>query len=842
MKANTHTPADIFGNLIRYVVPLYQRPYVWDKESQWQPLWDDVSALAGRVLETPAVYGAPDVVPHFLGAIVIDHLPGPVTHIQARSVIDGQQRLTTLQLLLDAAQAVTAKHGRAIDAEALRAVVENNVALATEPDHVFKVWPTDRDQDAYRAAMRDNLKPSGELANARIAQCHAFFESAVREWARVEDAPVEAVERLAALTVTLRDKLRVVVIDLEPGDNAQVIFETLNHRGAPLLAADLVKNLLFQVANAQGLDVDHLYKSYWRELDGDYWRQMVAQGRLFRPRADVFMHRWLVMKLQRDVPTDRVFTEFRDHVVNSPGVDIAAVFEQIATDAAVHRSWESLPETSVPGRFYYRVLQALDTQVVAPVFLWLTRHDETQMPHAERDRALGAIESWLVRRALVRATSKDYNNAMIDLLKALERDGPDSAGTSVERFLAGQSAESRYWPDDARLQTALAGDRLYKTMTRPRLRMVLEALEDDARGPLGEGQSAPRGLTIEHVMPVAWREHWGADLQGDEVAGLRRDDIVHTIGNLTLVNGKLNPTLSNRPWTDSEAVQRGLGTKGKRDYLLQHSQLKLNAALVYEHPDVWSEDDIRARTVAAVGRLTSIWPCPEDAEQSQSTASVAPPASETEASQGDLLTWGSDEESVEAAGKMWLSMSSAARRLFQTLIELAPLHVAAPDLAARLELDSGTLGVAGLLGRPGVIAAELGRPLPISSKDGEPSAYWMEADVAAAFEAAAQMASSETFVQAQISAEGAPRAGRRSGRRSSGSVPRHIVEVFAAMAAGSELTVREVAAAVSSEYEADEISQGAISAALNANSVPGIEWVPDSSPRRIRRTKAAHDG
>ncbi|MEP7740230.1 DUF262 domain-containing protein [Nocardioides sp. 31GB23] len=119
MKANTLTPAEIFGNQIRYVVPLYQRPYVWTKEAQWKPLWDDVRALADRVLETPDVYGAPPVPPHFLGAIVIDQLPGPVTHIGARSVIDGQQRLTTLQLLLDAAQSIVEQHGRPVDASAL---------------------------------------------------------------------------------------------------------------------------------------------------------------------------------------------------------------------------------------------------------------------------------------------------------------------------------------------------------------------------------------------------------------------------------------------------------------------------------------------------------------------------------------------------------------------------------------------------------------------------------------------------------------------------------------------------------------------------------------------------
>lgn len=112
MQANTHTPAVIFGSHVRYVVPLFQRPYVWTEDEQWGPLWDDVRTLAERVMEAPVGYGATPVAPHFLGAIVLDQQPNPAGFIQVRHVVDGQQRLTTLQLLLDAAQEVTEKHGK----------------------------------------------------------------------------------------------------------------------------------------------------------------------------------------------------------------------------------------------------------------------------------------------------------------------------------------------------------------------------------------------------------------------------------------------------------------------------------------------------------------------------------------------------------------------------------------------------------------------------------------------------------------------------------------------------------------------------------------------------------
>ena len=115
-------------------------------------------------------------------------------------------------------------------------------------------------------------------------------------------------------------------------------------------------------------------------------------------------------------------------------------------------------------------------------------------------------------------------------------------------------------------------------MTRPRLRMVLEALEDDVRGPLGEGQRAPevsRSSTSCRLRGAST----GAPTSPTTRRRLRSATTHPHLGNLTLVNGKLNPTLSNRPWTDAEADDHGLGNKGKRDYLLQHSELKLNAAL-----------------------------------------------------------------------------------------------------------------------------------------------------------------------------------------------------------------------------------------------------------------------
>ena len=609
VQAHTHAPSAIFGQHIRYVVPLFQRPYVWNRDDQWRPLWEDVRNVTERILEGPAQgFGGQGVAPHFLGAIVLDQQLNPTAFIGVRHIIDGQQRLTTLQLLLDAAQWVVEQHGSPMDAQALRVLVLNDKSIAQHDDDVFKVWPTDRDQDAFRASMDNDVQVPKELATSRITQAHTFFVEQITAWAMSNGADAAA-ERLHALVLALREHLRLVVIDLEPGDNAQVIFETLNHRGAPLLAADLVKNLVFQLIQAQQGDVRKLYDAYWSALDSDYWRQLVAQGRMYRPRIDLFLNYWLTMKLLHEVPTDRVFSDFRDYVVGTKP-DIAALLKELSDDAKVYEQMEKLAPDTVEGRFHYRVIRALDTAAVGPFLLWLLRYSEADMPVEQRHKALQSVESWLVRRALCRATAKDVNRTVLDMLKELERHGPAVAGDTIETFLNGQTADSRYWPTDDMVQQSMAVLPLYKNLTRPRLRMLLEALEDARRGPLGEGQLCPRNLTVEHVMPQAWREYWGSDVKDDEIAQLHRDQLIHTLGNLTLVNGKLNPALSNRPWTDADAPE----SKGKRSYLLEHSELKLNADLVKKHEAAWTEQDIRSRTTKLVERLAAIWarPAPVD--------------------------------------------------------------------------------------------------------------------------------------------------------------------------------------------------------------------------------------
>ena len=611
MQCQTLTPFKLFAGPTRYVVPLFQRPYVWDSGTQWEPLWDDIRTVAERLLESAdaSPFAPPQVPPHFLGAIVVDQQAVQTGYIDVRHVIDGQQRLTTLQLLLDAVQLVLQRHGNQRDASALATLILNNQAIVRSKDDAFKVWPTNHDQAVFGAVMDDDLEVPADLADSRIALAHVYFTKAITDWCEPTGDPDKTALRLSALAQTLAHYLRVVVIDLEPDDNAQVIFETLNHRGTPLLAADLVKNLVFQRAVQEGLDVEDLYQRHWRAFDSPRWRRQVRQGRLFRPRIDIFLNYWLVMKSAREVPADRIFTDFRDYL-GEPGRDLLSAVQELAASAEVYERLESLPWTSPEGTFAYRALAVMDAYAFGPFLLWLFGQPEAVVSSDQLRMALVAIESWLVRRMLCRSGTKSYNKVVVELLDRARREGPANVGNSVRTYLAAQTADATRWPGDDEVAANVLAQPLYRAVTRARLRMVLEAIEDHYRTPKSEEQHCLRGkLTIEHVMPQGWREHWLLPLgDGDELAA-RRDQLIHTLGNLTLVNDRLNPALSNRPWTDDEAAARVREHKGKRS-LLDHSVLMLNKHIVTGWPGSWSDRSIEARGQRLATAITAIWSRP----------------------------------------------------------------------------------------------------------------------------------------------------------------------------------------------------------------------------------------
>ena len=638
MKPDTHTIQQLFERDVRYLVPLYQRPYVWDEEHQWAPLWDDISAL----LQHQENGDGAGLWSHFLGAIVLDGAKPTPGQIPRFTVIDGQQRLTTLQLLVGAAARALVDVGAVDDAALLRELIINNPLKAKGTDRL-KVWPTNTNRTSFTAMMAPEGPPPGHLDDPDnlIDEAFAYFKTCAADYLTGADEAAEEpavadgnagapqadrvntgdlastvhalgpgdakdpaerlAERAERLRITLCDLLKVVSITLEADDNAQVIFETLNARGTPLLALDLVKNVVFALAANQGRDTDVLYEQVWRpQLDQDYWRQERRQGRLNRPIGELYLMHWLTMRLERVIPATELFATFRQSIL-TPATDAEVLIRELCDDAAVIRSFDT-PEPKTPEAEFFARLGPLDAGTVLPIVLLLFRSPEVS--EERRRRALRILESWLARRALMRLTAKNYNRLVPRLVAKIKED-LEHADDALLAALSGGEGEISRWPTDGEFRDFLAHRDVYGTVSQPRLIMALAAVEATLYSNKTDIPELADTLSLEHLIPQDWEDNWpltdgnGTPLEGEalEEATERRRSRMHRLGNLTIVTSPLNSSLSNSAW------------ETKRKALNAESKLLLNARLAERGS--WDEDAVEAHSAWLADRLVKVWPEPD---------------------------------------------------------------------------------------------------------------------------------------------------------------------------------------------------------------------------------------
>ncbi len=280
MDSRTFSIQQIFQDRRQYRVPFYQRPYVWNREDQWGRLWEDIRDRAESRLQ------GGKAVPHFMGAVVLEPQKKiGLLDVERHHIIDGQQRLTTLQYVLTALCLVL----REIEQTALLPLVEgclvnsNPETMEEKEVEYFKLWPTFRDRKQFVGAMTattldqlrerfpESFTKAGWLKKIGVDHPPAleailFFREVMLEWSK-DIAEVALATRAMALASAVLTDLSIVCISLgDDDDDAQVIFETLNGHGAQLHATDLIRNFIFMRA---GSDADELYTNLWTQCLDD---------------------------------------------------------------------------------------------------------------------------------------------------------------------------------------------------------------------------------------------------------------------------------------------------------------------------------------------------------------------------------------------------------------------------------------------------------------------------------------------------------------------------------------------------------------------------------------------
>lgn len=632
MKSDDITIQQLFQDRRQYMVPFYQRTYVWTRTGQWEQLWDDI-----RVKAEARLIGS-RTGPHFLGAVVLDPQPREgLIGVDTLHIIDGQQRLATLQFILKSVLLILRSVNSTAIAEIVAGSLKNsNPDTMRNPDiEVFKVWPTFRDRDDYRAALeaddrnalrsvfpksftqRDELRRIG-IHHPPALEAIWFFAECFEKWI-AEGTREERAVRCETLATSILQDLKVVSIVLDDNDDAQVIFETLNGRGAQLYSTDLIRNFIFMRADRENANSKTLYDNLWKKFEGSYWNEEQRRGRLRRPRLEWFIHAALQAELSEEIDLGRLYFEYRRYVFS--GREPKTAEDQLNVLSTYATPYSALVDgkmdNSPLSRFGWRIA-SFDITTLYPLAMKI---GIAPIPSDEQEEMLNIIVSYIVRRAICGLVTKNYNNIFLSLLRNLSKDGISLQ--TFQKSLESLKGDASRWPSNAEFKNACINAPLYPgRLDAAKMRGILTELELELRKSIRTEDVIVQNfsqLDIDHIMPQHWFEHWtlpdgsnatwtdtyniktkrlaGYSLDERETVILAREERIPTLGNLTLLNLSVNREAQHKAF------------KIKRDLLLANTTLRLNIPLLAH--DEWHEETAKIRGENLADAALRVWPGPQ---------------------------------------------------------------------------------------------------------------------------------------------------------------------------------------------------------------------------------------
>jgi uncharacterized protein with ParB-like and HNH nuclease domain/predicted transport protein len=555
MKATEAKLLEFLKKSPQFVIPIYQRTYNWG-ERECQQLWDDI-------LRT----GCNDAISaHFVGSIV--YVEKGLYSVSSQSpllVIDGQQRLTTVTLIIEAlAQTLGESEPlEGFSAKKLRSYYLLNPL--EDGERRYKLLLSQTDKSSLIALLDGHPKPRDH--SIRVESNFAFFR----------DRVAEAAHELSTLCKGLA-KLVIVDISLNRDhDNPQLIFESLNSTGRELSQADLIRNFILM-----GLEPylqTKLYEQYWRPMEVDFGQEG------YSAHFDSFMRHYLTVKTG-EIPNLREVYEAFKQCARSPAVARAGVEALVADIRAFAVYYCAMALGSEPDadlKAAFHDIRELKVDVAFPFLLELYGdYAAHRLPKSELLRAARLVESYVFRRAVCGIPTNSMNKTFATLTRTLKK----------ERYLESIEAHFlllpsyRRFPADDEFQRELQVKDLYQFRSRSYWLRRLENHERKERVPVDE-------YTIEHIMPQNENlsAQWKTDL-GPEWERIQKTWL-HTLGNLTLTG--YNPELSDRPFAEKRDMKGGFA----------ESPLRMNQGL--GKLDRWTEDAIKSRAATLAGRAVAVW-------------------------------------------------------------------------------------------------------------------------------------------------------------------------------------------------------------------------------------------
>jgi uncharacterized protein with ParB-like and HNH nuclease domain/predicted transport protein len=542
----------------QFIIPIYQRTYSWT-EKQCRQLWDDILRA-----------GSSDAVTvHFIGSIVyVEQGLSQVSHQAPLLVIDGQQRLTTVSLLIEAlARALGETEPEdGFSAAKLRYYYLSNPLEAGE--RYFKLLLSQTDNASLKAVIKNSAPP--KEPSLRVTQNFRIFEDLLEE-------------RGGDLGAVCRGLAKLVVVDIalnRDQDNPQLIFESMNSTGKELSQADLIRNYIL-MGLAPALQT-RLYEEYWRPMELDFGQE--AYGSQF----DGFMRHYLTFRTG-DIPREReVYEAFKDHARSAPvqAAGIEALVKEIRAFAGYYCAMALGGEPDAALGATFHDLRELKVDVAFPFLLELyDQYASGRLSVADFAAAVRLVEAYVFRRAICAIPANSMNKTFATFGKSLK---PGHLLESMQAHFLTLPSYRRF-PSDDEFRRELHTRDLYNFRNRGFWLRRLENHGRKERVPVHE-------YTIEHILPQnpelssAWRQALGPDWQQVQQRWL------HTLGNLTLTG--YNAEYSDRAFPEKRDMKGGF----------KESPLRLNAGL--GQVDAWNETSILARAARLADLALAVWAAP----------------------------------------------------------------------------------------------------------------------------------------------------------------------------------------------------------------------------------------
>ncbi len=555
MDARKGNIYEILNGNKQFLIPVYQRYYSWDIE-QCTRLWNDIVEMQKK-----------GKVGHFVGSIVNIAEQAMPTGVQKYMIIDGQQRMTTLSLLLLSLRDYAIKNP---DDTTINARRIDNMLLKNEyesGDERYKLLLTETDRDILMRLVEE--KPIPEDTRSRLLDNYKFFAGKIAD---KELPPAEVYESIG--------KLQIVNITLDRSvDDAQAIFESLNSTGKELSESDLIRN--YVLMGLEPTEQTYVYEHLWRpmELLFVYETQDSVMDRFFRD--------YLTMKITRIPKQDRVYEEFKLYHLNCEFGTIRELCQDLLTYAKYYTDMVFKRSSNPSLKSLYEDINDLRMEVSYP-FLLKVHNDYAEGIISEDDLKLiiRLCISYVFRRSICDIPTNSLNKTFATLRNEIR---PDDYVNSIKAFFVMRD-DYKEFPNDDKFTAAFVSRDIYTMRSR---NFILSHLEN-------YGNKAPiiiENYTIEHIMPQnsslspEWQQMLGANWR--EV----QKTYLHTIGNLTLT--AYNSEMSDHPFMVKMDMEGGF----------KESALRLNAYVV--KLTEWNEQRIKERASLLADKAKQIWAFPD---------------------------------------------------------------------------------------------------------------------------------------------------------------------------------------------------------------------------------------